>query len=582
MKMLTTVPKVHVLVVFFFTLFMATAQEKATMNLVKSKFQEFPRSIRRDVNFKKAFQHFLKKEHDSTLLYSHNFLTSRSSEDLYCNYCHYFRGVSFKGKDLFSEAQKEFKKLPKSFILYHSAKMKMATISLELGEYSLALRYLLEINELPEHELKKFERDIIYHDIGLCYLHLEKFEESENFLLKSLELQEVKNDTNLIISSYMDIANLYYVQYKDDQAIPFFEKAYSLSKLAGSFTVKQNAALNMAVVEENRENFIQSIQYRKEFEQWKDSLNDQNKIWEVAQLEKKFISEKNQAQIALLAKDNSIKRAQLNTFIYSSILLLLLVGTLLYFYLSKRRVNKLILAQKTELDALNDTKDRLFSVVSHDLRSNVDALDRSRSKLSEIVEGQNINELDLELQRNNDLTVGIKGLLDNMLNWALLQTEQMYFQQEDVSLAAIVNQTTHNYLPLSNSKNIRLETTIAKNVFAFVDIESLKIVLRNLLDNAIKFCNEGDQISIYTADSSDSKIKLIVEDTGAGMSQSTLNELLKKTQSKVGQINQERTGLGLHLCQAMISKNEGDLEIESEEGVGTKLIITLPLTQDYE
>ncbi|MFK7785739.1 MAG: sensor histidine kinase, partial [Crocinitomicaceae bacterium] len=109
-----------------------------------------------------------------------------------------------------------------------------------------------------------------------------------------------------------------------------------------------------------------------------------------------------------------------------------------------------------------------------------------------------------------------------------------------------------------------------------------KIVLRNVLDNAIKFCGNGDQISIYTRDHSNSEVALIVEDTGAGISQSSLNELLKKTRSMSNSINQERTGLGLHLCHAMLLKNGGKLDIESKEGVGTKLIITLPLSQDYE
>lgn len=248
------------------------------------------------------------------------------------------------------------------------------------------------MKELPQRDLEQI-RSLLYQDIGLCYLHLGKFRTSEEYLSESLKLQENEGDTTMLIASYMNVANMYYNQYKDDLAIPLFEKAYSLSKTSGSFQVKQNASLNMAVVEENRKDYVKSIAYRKEYEQWNDSINDQNKIWEVAELEKKFISEQNQKEIEILEKDNALKKAQVNSYIYSSVLLSLLAITLLYFYLSKRKINKLILSQKNELDVLNDTKDRLFSVVSHDLRSNVNAIDKNNIELSESFDTKEYQEV---------------------------------------------------------------------------------------------------------------------------------------------------------------------------------------------
>ena len=458
----------------------------------------------------------------------------------------------------------------------------MGEIALELGDYSKALRHFLEIKELPQEDQQKFQKSVLYHNIGLCYLHLEKFGESEKYLLASLNIQEKEQDTAFLISSYMDVANLYYVQFKDDLAIPFFEKAYALSKMSASFELKQNAALNMAVVEENRKDYLKSLAYRKEYEQWKDSMNDQNKIWTVAELEKKFISEQKQKEIEILEKDNGIKEVQLNSFIYSSVLLSILAAMLFYFYRSKRKVNKVILAQKTTLDALNDTKDRLFSIVSHDLRSNVNAIDKNNSKLSESLEQKEYKEVEQQIEQGNALTNSTKAMLDNMLNWALLQTEQLYFQQENLSLRSIVNQVTHNYEPLLNSKNIELKTAVPQNVFVYADSESLKIVFRNVIDNAIKFSGAGDQISIYMGDQSEKYCQLIIEDTGAGMSKEVLNDLLGQSSDESKKINKERTGLGLHLCQAMLLKNDGELNIESEENVGTKLIFSIPITKVYE
>ncbi len=574
--------KFYSTIVALFILISAHCQEKSSTDLIKSEFEKFPMAIRTDLNFKKAYAFFLENEYDSTLVYSHHFIVSHGSNDKYSNYCHFFRAMSFRKKQLFSQSRKEFEMLPKSFPLYINAKMEMGTIALELGNYSKALGYFLDAKGFPQEDQRNFKKSIIYHNIGLCYLHLEKFDESEKYLLESLSLQEKEGDTMLLIGSYMDIANLYYEQYKDDLAIPFFERAYTLSKKTKNFELKQNAALNMAVVEENRKDYLKSIAYRKEYEIWNDSINDQNKILAVAELETKFISEKKQKEIEILEKDNSIKKAQLNSFIYSSVLLSLLAVLLFYFYRSKRKVNKIILAQKVTLDALNDTKDRLFSIVSHDLRSNVNAIDKNNSKLSESFETKEYDEIGPQIEQGNALTNSTKAMLDNMLNWALLQTEQMYFQQEDLSLRSIVNHVTHNYEPLLSSKNIALKIDIPPSMFVYADSESLKIVFRNVIDNAIKFSDAGDQISIYTNVQSDSHCQLIIEDTGSGMSNDVITDLLG--QSKVGskKINKERTGLGLHLCQSMMLKNEGGLDIESEENVGTKLIFSIPLTKVYE
>ena len=164
----------------------------------------------------------------------------------------------------------------------------------------------------------------------------------------------------------MSLANLYYEQYKDTEAIYFFKKSYDLSKDTKDFDLKQQASKNMAVVEENRGNFKQALAYRKESEQWKDSLNNQNKIWAVADFEKKYAVAQKQKQISVLKVENELKNTQRNTMFFSTIGLLLLLTGGVYVYGQKVKNAKIILSQKEKLDELNATKDQLFSIVSHD------------------------------------------------------------------------------------------------------------------------------------------------------------------------------------------------------------------------
>ena len=493
------------------------------------------------------------------------------------NFCHFFRGFSFKEKKVFKESVKEFTSVSKDFEFFNHIKMFLGEIALEKKNFKEAINYFKEIEQLKANMLLGIKKSSVKHNLGLCYLHLEEFNKAEHYLLESVKLEEKQKDSLTLVGSYGDIATLYYDQYKDNLAIPYFEKAYILSKKVKDYQLKQNAALNMAVVEENSKNFLKALVYRKEFEQWGDSLNDQNKVWEVAELEKQFAVKQKQKEVSLLQAENKIKRAERNGLFYSAIVLLLLLGTTVYFYKEKIKTNKIILAQKETLDELNATKDKLFSIVSHDLRSSVNAMKNSNTKLQENLATKNMEELDFLLRQNSAIANGTYNLLDNLLHWALLQTKQSYFEITSMRLYFIVEQMAYNYLPLMLEKNIVFKNTVSKSDIVCADQESLKIILRNFLDNAIKFSKENGIIKIYTQNTNQDYCELIIEDNGIGMSETTRKNLLKETTSIFKKENENMfgNGLGMQLCKSMIQRNNGKLDIKSEIGKGTKIIVSL-------
>jgi len=562
----------------FNSLFIFSQENKLFTNEIKATVIEF----KEERNFNKAASFFLEKNWDSTLVYSMRQISLNQNIKL-IDFCHYFRGISFREKNLISESKSEFGKVSANFQFNYKVKNNLGEIALEQNKFKRALEYFYEIEKLSIEEIYDLKRSTILHNIGLCHLHLENFNQSEKYLFKSSKLQEVENDTLLLIGSYMDLANLYYTQFKDSQAIPYFEKAYNLSKKVKSFDLKRAAAKNMAAVEENRKNFPAALAYRKEYETWKDSLNDQNKVWAIAEVEKKFAVKQKQKEVDVLAAENKVKIAERNGFILASVLLLILFGTGVYFYRQKIRNNKIILAQKNELDELNATKDKLFSIVSHDLRSSVNALKTSNGKLMENLETKNFTELDVLLHNNSTIANGAYNLLDNLLNWALLQTKQAYFYQESLHLATVVQHIEYNYKPLMVNANINFKSDVSKADYVFADMDSLKIIIRNVLDNAIKFSNENGIISIYTRPSSEEFCYLVIEDTGLGMSEIMRQELLKETVLLSKKKNDDiiGTGLGMQLCKSLIRKNGGKLEIESEENVGTKIIIIVPKFKNH-
>lgn len=558
------------------------SQKESDYKLMRFEIKKTGLKYSEQINFNKAQRFFFEKEWDSTLVYSMKQLSGKNNAEL-SNYCHYFRAISFFEKKILKEAKKEFNLISSDFKFYYKVNFSLGEIALEQSEFKIALSHFNAIEKLNE-DFYDFKKSTVFHNLGLCYLHLEKFDKAEEYLFESVKLQEVQKDSLMLIGSYMDIATLYYVQYKDDQAIPYFEKAYHLSKkVKKAYELKQNATLNMAVVEENRKNFPSALTYRKEYETWKDFLNDQNKVWAIADLEKKFAIKQKQKEVNILAAENKAKIAERNGFLISSVLLFVLLGTGVYFYRQKIRSNKIILAQKNELDELNATKDKLFSIVSHDLRSSVNALKVSNSKLLDNLESKNYTELDVLLHKNSSIASGAYNLLDNLLNWALLQTQQSYFYQESLHLSSIVQHVEYNYRPLMLNKNISFVINVTASDYVFADLDSLKIIIRNFLDNAIKFSKENGTISIYSRPASEEFCYLVIEDTGLGMNEATRKELLKETILLSKKQNDDiiGTGLGMQLCKSLIRKNEGTLDIESEENVGTRIIIALPKFKNH-
>ncbi|NHN27860.1 sensor histidine kinase [Flavobacterium jejuense] len=576
---MSTVIKIKLLIVIalFFSSFSVFSQKKLLDSLFSIEISRKAEEFKTEKYFTKATSYFIQEEWDSTLVYSMKQLSLPNLDNSLLDYCHFFRAYSFKQKKLLIEAQNEFSLVSTKFVFHYFVKIYFGEIALEQNKYKKAIPYFLEVENLPKDKEYFFNKSTVQHNLGLCYLHLEEFDKAEFYLLESVKLQEEQNDSVILVGSYGDIAGLYYEQYKDNLAIPYFEKAYNLSKKIKDFQLKQNSALNMAVVEENRKNFPKALVYRKEYEQWRDSLNDQNKIWQVAQLEKQFAVKEKQKEVSLLQAENKIKIAERNGFFYSAIVLLLLLGTSFYFYREKIKTNKVILAQKETLDELNATKDKLFSIVSHDLRSSVNAMKTSNAKLLENLETKNLEELDSLLHQNSAIANGTYNLLDNLLHWALLQTKQSYFEIIAMRLFFIVEQVAYNYQSLLVEKNIHLENIVLKSDMVFADQESLKIILRNLLDNAIKFSNENGVIKIYTQNNNDTFCELVIEDNGIGMTEPTRFSLLKETTLLAKKANENTigTGLGMQLCKSMIQKNKGKLNIESEFGKGTKMIVSL-------
>ncbi|WP_170137027.1 tetratricopeptide repeat-containing sensor histidine kinase [Tenacibaculum gallaicum] len=526
------------------------------------------------VNFCKAFEFYENKNYDSCYVYAGKALSIASLSDEK-DILNYIQSASAINKKLFKKALENLTKMSDNEKLIGLKKSQLGLLHLNIKEYRDAIKYYNDWLKLSSNSSVKFKKNN-YHNIGLCYIHIKDYEKAKLFFEKELELISTK-DTLDLITLKMELANVYYEQYLDDDAIPLFKEAYDLAKSFSDLELKQNSARNMAVVEKNRKNYQKSVDYYIEYGRWKDSIWNRDKIWELTEKDKQLAVAQKQQEIAL--QDEQLKRQAVvqKSLVIGASGLLVFLGFLGYFYRELRSKNRFITQQKEELNVANKTKDYLFSVVSHDLRSPINTIKRQHEKLKRQLKNKEYDAVSETTNNAIALTESTSHLLNNVLHWSLEQNNQLSFKAEEYPLKPLVEQAVYNFEEIAEAKNITLTTKLEATILVKADKESLKIVLRNLLDNALKYTGENGKIAVKTYTDSEEFSTIEIKDTGFGISKEKLAKIKGLEDLSIDKINRsEGVGLGMLLCQTLIKKNNGKLLIDSELEVGTTIRILLP------
>lgn len=452
---------------------------------------------------------------------------------------------------------------------------------IESNQEEKALEILESEDLIGSKELRSDLAQAYYTNKGLCYRRLEQYDKAEVCLLKAHEMNlKEENPEQLAISS-IGLANHYYELYEDSIAKMYFIRGLDYSLETDNWELIRDATLNLAVVEENAGNFQQSLNYRKNYEALVDSIWNQTKIWEIAENEKESEIRLKEKELDLLEREKDIQNKEILAKNKQQSILVLFVLTLLsfliislLFFLRSHKRNKIIERQRKELDELNQTKNRILSIVAHDLKSPIYNIAETTKKIVQEHEATpNSQRISSLLKTNQSLSNKTYGLIENLLNWALEQSDQYYFHLERIPLKRITDQVVYNFIPIIESKNLELSCEISEDIYLSADTNSLKIILRNLIDNAIKYTEPSGKIEIKASRSGQGYCELVIGDTGIGMRSEICENVLKPhffsrerdTDGKIG------TGLGLRLCSSLIKRNNGELHIMSKMGKGTKV-----------
>lgn len=233
--------------------------------------------------------------------------------------------------------------------------------------------------------------------------------------------------------------------------------------------------------------------------------------------------------------------------------------------------------QKKELLELNATRDKFFSIIAHDLRSPISTLISLSEVLKMDMDSLTADQKKEILDSLHNLSIKYLKLLDNLLQWANMQTGKLNPEPETFSLHSAVMEVADFYKTNASTKNITIDVINPIEIKVFADRNMIRTVLRNLVSNAIKYTFNGGKISIALQEKG-AQAEARVTDNGIGMSPEKMATLfhLDQAHSTKGTANEPGTGLGLILCKEFIEKNGGNFTVFSEPGSGSTFIFTLP------
>ncbi len=434
--------------------------------------------------------------------------------------------------------------------------------------FDKAYRFFQEIRDTTQMAFIFFYK-------GQLYQRQKKYDKAIEYFKKNISLLGTKSKDQ-ISDSYQQIGHIYFENQQFDEAYSSATAALKYAKEINNNRHLINATLLLSNIEKERKNFESSLSYFNDYFIMYDSIRNEKSN---AVLQKEKVTQDVEGAVesqkeAELKAELLSSRNTLYLTIAAALLGLLLLGLYLYQKLKKSRQE--VEEQKIQLEQLNATKDKFFGIIAHDIRSPIVALDGVGNLMEHYVEKDDKPKLKRLATRVDNTAKQLGGLLDNLLNWALLQQGVIPYQPKALSIQNVVENTFAMFQNNAEAKEIKLVSEVDKNIQVHADEAALNTILRNLVSNAIKFTPKGGTVSVGT-EVKDNKVFIVINDTGTGISAEQLKTLFTlDKKSEQGTAGEKGTGLGLNLVKELVELNKGILDVSSIINKGSQFSVGLP------
>lgn len=392
----------------------------------------------------------------------------------------------------------------------------------------------------------------------------------------------------LQVSTNHRVGKAYYVLGKKSEALNTLIANLTVARKFGFKSELERSLKLIAEIYASTGELHRAYDYQGRYIAVHDSLQQQRNNEESSLMQAKFDSEMKEARIELLTKEAQLRQEEINSqrlWMYFSIgcltLMVILAFVLLYSNRLKKRANDVladkndeIAQQASQLKSLNATKDKLFSIISHDLRSPLASL---RGLVTVMGVGgltkEEFIESSRKLRKNLD---AVQGDLDNLLVWAQSQLNGLQSNPVAMRMKPVIEEKIDLFSEIAQQKDITIINEVDESLSIIADRNHMGLVIRNLLANAIKFNRPGGLIRISERRVGDS-VEISVSDTGIGMTPKDLGKLFNAAThfSNPGTNQEKGAGIGLLLTKEFIEKDGGTIKATSEHGKGSTFTFTV-------
>jgi signal transduction histidine kinase len=465
-----------------------------------------------------------------------------------------------------------------------------------LHQYDKAIAFTLKALKLASAVDDRGDVGILYGRLCTDYIKQHQFNLANKYCDSAYNIGLAVNNKRLKANMLVNRSVILYNRQKYQDALKYAQKAVSLADSAGIIDIELNADKSFIRIYQDQGNAKQALFYSNKYMLLVDSVNSINRVKSAGLIQDYFKLNTRLQDMNLVEHDNRANsmliRSQKTTitvlFVAMSVLLIALY-TLYRYYKQKNELskqlqeqhlttlakNELIEAQAQHLEGLNNLKDKLLAVIGHDLRGPIFNL---RNVTDMFEEGHfSSDDLHQVMKSMNPVIKGAELTLSNLLEWAGSQIRGNNIETACVSLLPAIEEIEQSNKHLMDQKQITFINKIKMGDLVMVDDNHLKVILRNLVSNALKFTPNHGTISVEVHPKDDYLV-VSIKDTGHGMSTEEIGKLLSvKTHfSKKGTAGEKGTGIGLLLCRELIELNGGELWLQSELEKGTVFHFTLP------
>lgn len=464
--------------------------------------------------------------------------------------------------------------------------MNIGSNYLDADTIDKGLSYLMVSLMIADSLGMEKEKLTLLNKIGYGYARMGRHEDALRHYYHVLEMLGEKPDNLIRAEAMVNIAGGYLSMKNYSVALKYATDGYQLAKAGHFYPVYRNAAKILSEVHAAQGNYRLAYSYMATYRAVSDSIMNTEKAEQLARIQTLYDLSRIEEENTLLRQENlkANRRMQTRTLVIILITSLVFVLAALLYMLNRMNnrqiaLNKRLASQSSELEALNDLKDKFFSFVAHNLKNPFNTIMGFSELMRRSADSQDQEKISQYSGLIYDLSIQVQKVLTNLLDWSRLQRRNFEVKFETVELTSLLKDVVEMNNREAARKDISLNINATGNVFVVVDRAMITTVLQNLVANAINFTPAEGRITI-DCKVKDQNTEVTITDTGIGISGDKMEKLFDFdfSQARIGSSDHSGAGLGLVICKEMLHKNGGTIIAASEPGMGSSFTFTLPVS----